>query len=409
MKKALMLRMGGLGDILILTPVAKALHSKGYSVDFWCGSPTGDVHELIKGLPYLNDVRKLERIAGVHDCIIDNDGNKVSVEIEKAKYDEVFDFKFSVEGNFVGLHKNEGWRSTINSNYQNWIDLSLSWCGIDPQKVSAKDKRPEIILGNIENSFKYIKWVNEETPLKSKLQRNFKVIGIQLQASSLIRSWYKAGDLPDLIHKKYPNDVVMVFAGKWVCITPNGREGLQLPEGFNPLTASASLISEMDCFISADTGTSHIGEAVNTPTITCYTTVPAWTREKYYKYSYPIEATPECFPCFTLDTFCPLEKKKAEESLTEREKDLVDGAKNNRNPMDYAKKYNVPPKAIEMEFNAIGQKLQAIATTEPACVKSITADMILNKIDEVLGGVHQRGKTKILNFQEKVAITEIKE
>lgn len=402
MKTALLLRCGGIGDILILTPIAKALHQKGYLVDYWCGSPSGPVFEMLKGLPYLNDVKEIQRVAGVHDCIKDEDENYITVEMLKSKYDEVFDFKYSVEDNFVGLNKRDEWRRTINSNYQNWIDLSLSWANIDPMKVSAFNKCPEIILEQ-----KYIDWAQDKTPVQNKLNgRQFNVIGIQPQASTLIRTLYHAENLPELIHKKYPNDIVVIFAGKWICITPNGRQTVEVPDGYNPLLCSAALIAQMNCFISVDSGSSHIGEAVKTPTIGIYTTVPAWTRTKYYQYSYAIEANPECFPCFTLDVVCPIEKKKAEDSLTEREKDILDGAKTNKNPMDYAKKYNVPPKAIELEYNSMMQRLQAISTTEPACVRSITDKMILDKLDEVLSSVHQQSKAKILEFHEQVMVID---
>jgi ADP-heptose:LPS heptosyltransferase len=411
MKTCAMFRVGGLGDILILTPIAKALYRKGYKVDFFCGSPTGKVYELIEGLPYLNSVREVVRVNGI-DCIKDGE-NFISVEMLKPLYDEIFDYKYSIEDNNAGLNKKEAWRISINSNYQNWVDLSLSWANIDPTKILDLDKRPEISFIDSpisDNSIlsKYEQWVLEKTPIVSrKTERNYNVIGIQLQASSLIRTWYRSADLPELIHKKYPNDIVIIFSNKWVCITPNGRQEINIPEGYNPLCCSAALISEMNCFISADSGSSHIGEAVSTPTIGVYTTVPAWTRAKYYRYSHYLEANPECFPCFTLHAFCPIEKKKAEDSLSEREKDIIEGANKNLNPMDFATKYNVPPKAVEMEYNSAMQRLQALSSTEPACVKSITAEMILDKIDEVLTGVNQSPKLKILNFNEKIEMENI--
>ena len=121
-KTALMLRAGGLGDCVILTVIARELNKRGYDVDYFVGSPTGKVHLLLEKLPFLRSVKPIARLNGI-DCIEDEDENGVAVDIMKKDYDEVFDFKFSVEDNRAGLNSKEGWRSSINSNYTNWIDL----------------------------------------------------------------------------------------------------------------------------------------------------------------------------------------------------------------------------------------------------------------------------------------------
>lgn len=128
MKTALMLRVGGLGDLLLLTPVAKEL-SKTYKVDMAIGSPTGAVHKLLEGLAFVNQLYPVTRLNGI-DCFEDKQKHYISVEILKDNYDEVFDFKFSVEENRAGLNKSEGWRSHLNSNFINWYDLTFSWADI---------------------------------------------------------------------------------------------------------------------------------------------------------------------------------------------------------------------------------------------------------------------------------------
>ena len=383
-KKALMLRAGGLGDILILTPVAKALFNKGYDVDMFIGSPTGAIYKLIEALPYIHEVKEISRINNI-DCIREND-SFISVELIKPKYDEVFDFKFSIEDNRAGLNKVEGWRSSLNSNYMNWIDLSLAWANIDYTKISDEDKNPEIAYKRVEGeSDPYKNWVSTLS-IFGKSTRLFKVIGVQLQASSLIRSWYRANELPAMIHEKYPDDVVMIFSGKqWNLVSKYGSETLQFPDDLDPLICSALLISEMDVFISADSGTSHLGEVMETDTIGIYTTVPSWTRTKYYKYAYPIDAEVPCHPCFTLDVYCPLERKKADESINEREKDIINQAKVGANIVEVAKKYKTIPKAIDDELKAAMGKVQALSATMPACVAWITSEMILEKLEQVLG------------------------
>lgn len=388
MKKALMIRMGGIGDVIALTAVAKALFAKGYEVDYFCGSPTGDVYELLQGLTIFNKVKKVQRVNNT-DCIQDENENWVSISILHKEYDEVFDFKNSIEHNKSGFNSGSEWHDTINSNYINWTDLSLAWANIDPSKVKDHDKRPCINYTpkDSDESYvdKYFKWVFEETPIGDKETRSCHVIGIQLQASSLVRSWYRAGDLPEMLHKKYPNDIIVIFANSdWYALTSSGKQKLEFPDGGNKLCYSAALIEQMDVFISADSGMSHIAEAVLTPTISMYTTVPAWTRTKYYHYAHPLEASCECHPCFTLDGFCPIEKKKALSSLNEMEKDIFDSGNNNGNIYEIAKKYNTIPRAIGGQFNAIKEKLQSMSAVQPQCVGSITPEMIMNKLNELI-------------------------
>ena len=307
-KKAVILRVGGLGDCLILTPIAKALHNKGYDVDVLIGSPTGEVHELIEGLPYIHSAKKITRVNAI-DCVSIAKDTFVSVECIKPKYDLVVDLKFSVENNHPQYHSSEGWRDSINSNYQNWVDISLGWANIDPMKVADEDKLPEIVLPS-----SYTDWVKASV-VGEKGVRNFHVIGIQLQASSLIRTWYKMNELPERICNEYPNDVILLFGDNaWWIFTKNGRQKFEIPEG-NSLLWSAALISQMDAFIAADSGMSHIAEAVKTETIGVYTTVPAWTRTKYYKHAHPIEADVECYPCFTLHVFVLLRLRRHKNQL----------------------------------------------------------------------------------------------
>ena len=385
-KKVLLLRAGGMGDILILTAVAKQLWKLNYSVHFYCGSPTGRVDKLLNGLPFLDSVKQLQRLRGV-DCIEDEQKNFVSVEMLKKNFDVIVDYKLSIEDNRVGGNEiKEAWELSRNSNFQNWIDLSLAWAKIDPNLVLDKDKCPEVAFdANKPEWLEIIEWIITNTPIGVKDGRPFRVFGIQLQASSLIRTWYKAPELPDLIYKEYPNDIVLVFTnGSWVMMSKFGNQKITAPEKFDPLMFSACIIRLMDVFISADSGTSHLAEALGTKSIVIYTTVPAWTRVKYYQNCYPLEANSWCHPCFALDLFCPEEKKKAEATLSEREKKIVEASNANKNIQEVARELSTVPQAIKNEYDAAMKRVEALSAQEALCVKSITPAAIMNKLDEIL-------------------------
>jgi len=380
-KKALILRAGGIGDTVILTVVAKQLDKKGFDVDYFVGSPSGKVCELFENLPYIKNCKEIKRVNGL-DCVEDESKNLVCVEILKTKYDEVFDFKNSVEHNRSGFNGEEGWRGTINSNYQNWIDLSLAWINVDWSKIHNQYKVPEISYKKQEE---YTAWF-EDCGIKPKEGRTHRVIGVQLTASSLVRTFYRASDLPDMIHKQYPDDVVLVFdRNTWFALTKFGRRQIEFDEDLNPLIQSVVLLKHMDLFICADSGFSHLAAAVDTPCISIYTSVPSWTRAKYYPKQISIDSADlECRPCFTLDGFCPLERKNAHDSLTQRERDIIESAAKNENIYEVAKKYKTVPKAIMDEHQAAQAKLQALSAKMPACVASITAEQIVEKVHEVL-------------------------
>ena len=375
-KRVLLVRFGGLGDCLILTAIAKILHERGNIVDVAVGTPTGDIEDLFSGLDFINSVKKINFLRGILTIKDENEHN-IPIDIVKQDYDEVFDLKYSIEGN-TPHRGNKGWRDSINSNFANWVDLSLAWCKIDPSTILSENKRP-IINTTGDNYVKYHQWISENIPLDGRL------IGIQLKASSLIRTWYRATELPQMIHEKYPNDIVAMFTGdKWILLSKYGKTDLAIPEDFNPITFSTVLISIMGCFISADSGMSHVAEAVETPTIGIYTTVPAWTRIKHYNFAHPIEADVECHPCFYLDGVCPIEAENARASLSDREKEIVQMFEANTPVQEIAKKFEMIPGALFAEAEAIQKKIQTRATKMPACVASISPDMIIQRLEEVL-------------------------
>lgn len=378
-KKALILRVGGVGDSVILTVVAKELHKRGLIVDFFAGSPVGSVHELFENLPFINSCKQVVRVNNV-DSVKDDNGHFIAVNILKDSYDEVYDYKNSIENNSSGLNSREGWRNTLNSNYINWIDLSLAWANIDYTLVD--DKNPSIGYKVPE---KYEEWYKSLGLSLKNERQNHRIIGIQLSASSLVRTFYRANDLPDLIYAKYPNDIVLVFdQNAWYALNKFGKRKIEFDSELNPLIQSIEIVKNLDVFISADSGFSHIASAIGTKTVTLYTTVPSWTRAKYYADSISIDATAPCHPCFTLEGVCPLRKKEAWDGLTERERDLIELSNKGVNIFDVAKKYQSIPNAINEEFRSATQKLSALSAKMPACVESISIDMLMEKIAQVI-------------------------
>lgn len=362
----LLCRFGGIGDSLILTIIAKELKKREHTVEF----ATQDWQvPLFDNLICFDKVMPTRRIHGI-DCIPNEYGWK-AIDSIKPDYDIVIDYKMSIERNtlYGGLPYG-AWTSSMNSNFVNWIDLSLAWANLNPKSV--KDKIPEYKLKDGEKEWAQ-KLIGTVKP----------IIGLHTESSSLSRTWYHPEQLPGLLLKEYPHSTILMYLGdkKWQIIREGGGiviENIEIRQAF-------ALVSCTDLLVCSDSGFSHVAEALKVNHITTYTTVPAWTREQYYKHSYPIEPDVLCRPCFNLDRFCPENKKRAEQSLSDREKNIREDISSP--DIDWAalsKKYDTIVPHLREERQAIEHKIQALSALTPDCVKAITPEIIVNKVKELL-------------------------
>lgn len=388
-KTALLIRLGGLGDCIIIPCVANELKKRGYEVDFCAGSPTCDVKKLLEGTGVFRNIILQTKMFNGLD-VYDVDGKDVAgVEILKEKYDLVVDYKFSVELNSHWRHMSakagNEWMVSQNSNYVNWVDIMLSWAGIDPKTVSDADKLP------------IYKPTDEELGWAKKLLTSSnpdKIVAIQLNASSLVRTWYNPQVLPKLIKDKYPNkkiDVIFYDGATWHHLKGKNDFPIQFPKEFDPIRASAALVANCDLFIGADSGFSHLSEALGVEHITIYTTVPAWTRDAYYKHKHPIEPIGEvfegvhCRPCFVLDRYCPRVREAALKELTPRELKIKEAAEKNTPPHILAAELKTTPQGVFMEHKLMQERLNALFERQSPCSMTITPERILEKVEEVFG------------------------
>ncbi len=383
--RCLMLRLGGIGDTLVLAIVGRELKKRGWIVDYAMGSPNGDVSVLVDNLDIFNKFLLYSRTMNV-DVVIEAD-DAISVESIKKDYDFVIDYRNSIENNtlWAAESKRRGmqWFNYQNSNYQNWTDLSLGWANIDPNSVSDVDKIPPYKLKDQE-----IAW-------RDKVMRHdHLLIGIQLNSSSLLRTWYHPDELPKAIfdHFKGREITILFFDKQWRLIKRHSVHALRWPDKIHPLRASAALISGVDVLICADSGYSHIAPILKVPAIVTYTTVPAWTRSKYYPQTHPIESSSVwCSPCFLISNICPRILERVEDHLTDREKDIKHASETNVDPNEVARKYKTTTPGIIGEGESINNKIKSILQSEPPCVETITSDIIITKLEEVLDAQDSAG------------------
>ncbi len=370
--RRLICRFGGIGDSVILTVVAKEMVKRGDEVTYAVMEPHVPIFSNLTDL--FVDVLPTRRIFGI-DCVPYKHG---WVSLDRIKDDfgvGVVDYKFSIERN-SNYHHLQGiygeWITHQNSNYANWIDVSLGWANIDPMEVT--DRKPVYRTLQSETN-----WAKGQL---SDIKRP--IIAMQLNASSLARTWYHAAQVPRAIVDKWPHVSCLLFDGsKWLVLRKDGKKEIELPE--NQVRHSAALLKESDLFIASDTGLVQIADAIDVPTIACYTTVPAWTRTRDSKNIFPLESEPlPCRPCFTLDRVCPQRKKESVNFLTDREREMK-GYQESNTPIDNASSLlKTRPELLNEEFKAMQSRIESLSGLIPYCMDSITTDRITEKVGQVL-------------------------
>jgi ADP-heptose:LPS heptosyltransferase len=388
MKSALLLRLGGLGDIIILTIIAKQLQKRGYEVDLCAGSPTGDMQKILGNTKCFRTIYPMGRHPMGLDIYKVNDSDWAGVELIKEGYDLVVDYKASVELNSHYKHMVNGpgkeWFISQNSNYVNWVDIMLGWANIDPTTVPDEEKVPSYVVEEEERE-----WASKIVGKKNSDH----TIAIQLNASSLVRTWYDPAQLPKALKEEYPDKKlgVILFDGQqWHKLSGKYDFPIIFPDKFDPIRASAALVEQCDLLICADSGFSHVAEAMKVKSLTVYTTVPAWTRMRYYKYAKAIEPVGDtflgvqCRPCFTLDRYCPRIREKALEELTPREKIIKAAAEAQRPPDDVARELKTTPQGVVMEAEMLQKRYNALLEQQAPCSATITVDRILNEVRGML-------------------------
>lgn len=308
--KILLVRYGGAGDNLFLTPVARELKKQGYIVDV---ATNERGIEVLTGNPDIHKLILLKRIPPYntnnigHPLNLYEDGGvwlpldalyKTYPSTSINRNYNVIDYYSVIEN--CSLHKEL--QATQISDQINTYDMHLAWAGINPDV----DKSPvyKVLPKEAEEAKRILNGIDD-------------LIMVQTLASSPARS---INPMPIVDMLKGKN--VMVWDGtQWIL---NGSSVKSDIPGFR---LSGALLQHCKLLISADTCISHIAEALGTKHITFYTTVPAWTRSKYYKHEITLDSNyqyngHQC-KCCIIHRDCPIMQKNAFTKLSKRDKELI--------------------------------------------------------------------------------------
>ena len=381
--KVLLIRFGGIGDTFPVMVAAQVLKKRGHEVTVALrddGAATRQT-ELFRNQTDFTFM-DMEEIGPWKSRVVEFKGGLIEPWALFKNYDLVVDFMGVVENNSTSPVNNlkdpwEFWQRSRNSNYVNWYDLHLAWCNINPETVDDEDKRPFLSLTNEEK--------NAANNLKSDYS---KIFVISPFASSLSRSWYQAEKLVDPILKSYDNAAVAFWnpaRSSWDLTTKQGRG--QLPKlTFNPLRETMALIAASDLVVSVDTGAGHMAEALDKKSLVIYSTVPAWTRNKYYKYQTAIDPTlntPE-YATFSLGLGDPLRVKEGVSNLTERE-NILKGFIDRRAPLpEVMEALNTDKRGVDLEAQMLVSKVEAWERQQSKALSGIKPEFVFERIKEIV-------------------------
>lgn len=378
-KKYLLTRFGGIGDSAPVMVVAKHLKKQGNHVTL---ALREDDHgakqiDLLENTDCFDEALTFKEVGPWKSRCVKFKHGVIEVRGIYDQFDEIIDFMNIVEHNdtckssFINKPEDE-WKKHRNSNYQNWYDMHLAWASIDPTSIPDEEKNPEYKLS--------------ETELKEvkKIKKGYsKIIVINPHASSLARTWYQAEDMiPDLL-KEYSNSAVYLWRPKQARYEVFDEEGVREYQSpiKSSLRASMCVVGASDVYIGADTGFTHIAEGLQRPHIAIYSSVPAWTRAKYYKYQTSIDKGPHSFSLTLGD---PARVQEGLEGLSEREKKLSKLHQSGVSIQEAAKELNSTPEGVNLEMQSLKTKIESFERIQSKSISKVSKKEVLEHIRDIL-------------------------
>ena len=380
-KKYLLTRFGGIGDSAPMMVVAQQLKNQGHKVDLALREDAHGVRQidLLENTDCCDNAMTFKEIGPWNTRCVNFKFGWVDIRSIYANYDEVIDYMHIVEYNDTcksSFQKKptDEWKKHRNSNWINWYDSHLAWANIDPNSVLASEKRPVYKLSD-----------EELEEVKSIRVDHSDIITINPHASSLTRTWYQAEDLIPKLLKKYSSPKIFFWRPKkaqWEVFTNEGSEMYSSPIK-SSLRASMAVVGASDVYIGADTGFTHIAEGLGVKNIAVYSSVPWWTRAKYYENQIPIDK--EIYS-FALTLGDPHRVQEGLDNLSKKEKRLLKMNSTGKSAEEAAREFNTTVEGVNIELKAVQTKIDSFQRIQSKTLSKVTVKEIMGHIDLVLTG-----------------------
>jgi len=275
--------LGGLGDVLMNTPVFRAIKEniKNVYLTYAC---LNEFIPLIENNPYLDNYMVYDRSK------INSDTYDIIIDVTRccAKYEVSRKPK-------VDLHRS---------------DIYLKQTGF-----------------SVSNKLPYYKVTSQERKKAKQFIGKRKVIGFQLHSNGAIRDWdlSKYKELAKMITDKWKNLSIILFDVDNNLVFDGTRIIHFIGK---PIREVAALIEQCKVFVSVDSGLMHLAGALSVPQVTMFGNIDALCRTKYYLNTKVIQLKGQipCIPCWMND--CPSRacmKNITAIMVMEKLEDIIDG------------------------------------------------------------------------------------
>lgn len=292
MKKALVIRLGAYGDMIIITPVIKKLKELGYYVILNTSKRGKEVFENNPNVDeYIMHEEEME-IEKLHEH-----WSKLKKEI---KPDKFINFTESIECN-VAMHPIQpSYNYTKQERFdicnKNYYDATEKWA-----KLEGCQRLPEL----------YFTQEEEEKAKKHLKTGHFNILW-QLSGSGKQKVYPWTDYVIGETIKNYPK-VHFITTGDLRCqiLESLNSKNITNLSGRIPVREAFALTKFVDLVISPDTGVLHASGCFNTPKIGLLGHTNIENITKYFINDNSLEAECDCAPCFRLiydyTIQCPIE------------------------------------------------------------------------------------------------------
>jgi ADP-heptose:LPS heptosyltransferase len=291
-KKVLVIRLGALGDMIMITPAIKRLKEMGYYVVL---NTNKRGRTIFENNPNVDEI--IDHDESMHIDDLPSHWDKLREQVNPDKF---VNFSESIECN-VALHPIQPQYNYTKLERRkladrNYYDVTEQWAGLE-----GCQKLPELYFTS-----------SELAEAKSHIHPGKLNILWQLSGSAKQKVYPWADYVIGEILKEYP-DVYVITTGDEKCQLLESLldERIVNLSGRIPARIAMCLTGSVDLVISPDTGVLHASGCYQTPKIGLlgHTTIENIT--KYFINDYSIEAQCACAPCFRLiyeyEIQCPIE------------------------------------------------------------------------------------------------------